>query len=49
MSREEAEHNGENPCPRCFPDSEYGKRFDVTEMPGGVTRYMLKDSGEYEK
>jgi len=43
MSREEAEHNGAHPCPRCFPDSEYGQRFDITEMSGGVTRYTPKE------
>ena len=48
MFREEAEHNGANPCPRCFPDSEYGRRFDITEMPGGVTKYAPKDPEEHE-
>lgn len=38
MSLEEAGKNGANLCPRCFPTSEPGERFDVTELPGGVTR-----------
>jgi hypothetical protein len=43
MAREEAHRNGAHPCPRCFPDSEYGSRFDITEISGGVTRYTPKD------
>ena len=43
MTREEAEENGSNPCPRCFPDSDYGDRFQVTDMGGGTTRYVQKE------
>ena len=46
MARDEANQNGAHPCPRCFPESEYGSRFDVTEIPGGTTRYILKDPEE---
>jgi predicted RNase H-like HicB family nuclease len=48
MFREEAEHNGAHPCPRCFPSSGYGRRFDITEMPGGVTKYAPKDREVHE-
>lgn len=43
MSRADAEENGSNACPRCFPTSEHGEQFDVTELPGGVTRYERTD------
>lgn len=43
MTPEEAEQNGANPCPRCFPDSEYGQRFEISDMGGGTTRYALKE------
>lgn len=46
MTREEAEERGANPCPKCFPETEYGNMFDVTDMPGGVTRYEIKDPDE---
>ena len=46
MTFEEADQNGAHPCPRCFPESDYGSRFDVTEMPGGTTRYIPKDLEE---
>jgi predicted RNase H-like HicB family nuclease len=43
MDREEAEESGANPCPKCFPDTEYGASFDVTELSDGGTRYARKD------
>jgi len=46
MTREEAEANGANPCPRCFPESEDGQRFEVTNMGGGTTRYAPKEIDE---
>lgn len=49
MSREEAEEKASMPCPKCFPESEEAKRFDVTDMPEGVTRYEPKDPGGEEK
>lgn len=49
MARDEAHHNGAHPCPQCFPDSEYGRRFGVTELPGGTTRYIPKDPEEHEQ
>ena len=49
MPRDEADHNGANPCPRCFPESEYGQRFDITDMPGGTTKYIPKDPEDHEK
>ena len=46
MTFEEADQNGAHPCPRCFPESDYGSRFDVTEMPGGTTKYVQRDPEE---
>jgi len=43
MSLEEAEEKASMPCPKCFPESEEAERFDVTDMPGGITRYEPKD------
>lgn len=43
MSLEEAEAKASMPCPKCFPESEAAARFDVTDTPGGVTRYEQKD------
>lgn len=48
MAHEEADENGAHPCPRCFPESEYGRRFDVTDLPGGTTRYIPKEPEEHE-
>lgn len=39
LSLEDAEGAGSNPCPRCFPTTEFAQQFDVTELPGGITRY----------
>lgn len=46
MTRDEAEENGANPCPRCFPDSEYGQAFEVTDLGGGTTKYVPKSPDE---
>jgi len=46
MTLEEAEEKASMPCPKCFPESEGAERFDVTDMPGGVTRYEAKDPDE---
>ncbi|MFC6753914.1 type II toxin-antitoxin system HicB family antitoxin [Halorubrum tibetense] len=44
MTREEAEESNANPCPRCFPKSEYEKKFNVTDLGGGTTKYVPKSS-----
>ena len=49
MAREEADQNGAHPCPRCFPGSNYGSRFDVIEMPDGTTRYFQRDPEEGDR
>lgn len=46
MTGEEAEGNGANPCPRCFPDSEYGQGFGVIDRGGGMSRYVPKSPDE---
>lgn len=43
LSQDEAEQAGAKPCPRCFPDTEYGKMFDVIKLPGGVIQFAAKD------
>ncbi len=29
MTRREAEEEGHDPCPSCFPDTEYSKNYEV--------------------
>lgn len=46
MTQEEADETGANPCPRCFPDLEYGQRFEVTDLGDRTTRYAPKEPDE---
>lgn len=46
MTRDEADEIGANPCPRCFPDSEYGQGFRVTDLGGGTTKYSPESPDE---
>jgi hypothetical protein len=44
MSREEAVEAGSDPCPRCFPDTDFAEQYDVTGGPGGLTHYVHKSA-----
>jgi hypothetical protein len=45
MLLEKAKERANMPNPKYVPESEAAKRFDVTEMPGGITFYEPKELG----